>query len=339
MAMSSAEVQYPWRALPAFADVARRFLRPLDLAAVLEETLTQVESFGYTTCSILFVDREGKELHLQVHRGSDPRWARKTRFPIGEQGIPGWVAQNGQSYYAPDIRQDPLAGKSAAGKGVAGVRSQVAFPLIAEDQVIGVLDVRSPEVDAFPREVREALDALVTLAALAIYRARQDEKLHKLALTDDLTGLANHRGLAESLEREIARARRFGYPVSLVLVEIDKFKQVNDRYGHLRGDAALRAVAQTMRKVCRTMDVAARSGGDEFVLLLPQTPKIAAARVAERLRRQLAQHPFGDEIRLTASLGVATMPSDESAAESLLEAADRAMYQVKRAGGDRVGIA
>jgi diguanylate cyclase (GGDEF)-like protein len=124
-----------------------------------------------------------------------------------------------------------------------------------------------------------------------------------------------------------------------VLVEIDKFKQVNDRYGHLRGDAVLRAVAEAMKKVCRTMDVAARSGGDEFVLLLPQTPKISAARVAERLRHQLELQPFPDDIRLTASLGIAAMPNDESAAESLLEAADRAMYQVKRAGGNRVGLA
>ena len=334
MAITSPEIEYPWRTLPAFADVARRFLRPLNLPAVLEEILRQIEGFGFTMCSILLVDREGKELRVRAHRGYDPGLAKKTRVEVGEKEILGWVAQRGESYYTPDLRQDPRHVASTP-----GLRSQVAFPLIAEDRIMGVLEVHSPKVDAFPREVREALDAFATLAALAIHRAQQDQELHTLALTDDLTGLANHRGLSEALERESARARRFGYPVSLVLVEIDKFKQVNDQFGHVQGDAVLRAVAQAMKKVCRTMDIAARSGGDEFVLLLPQTPKIAAARVAERLRQELEQHLFPHEIRLTASLGLATMPSDESAAGSLLEAADRAMYHVKRAGGNRIGLA
>lgn len=164
------------------------------------------------------------------------------------------------------------------------------------------------------------------------------EELSRLAQTDGLTGLANHRALREALVRETAEAGRFGHPVSVVLVELDKFKQVNDQYGHMRGDAVLRSVAEAMKNACRTMDLAARFGGDEFVLLLPQTPKAAAAQVAERLRHSLEKLPLPDGVRLTASLGVASMPDDETSADGLLEAADRAMYQVKNTGGNRVGL-
>lgn len=164
----------------------------------------------------------------------------------------------------------------------------------------------------------------------------QVERLNRLAQTDSLTGLANHRAMWEALEREIARAGRFGQPVSLVVMEIDKFKQVNDRHGRLQGDAVLRNIAAALRKACRTMDLAARFGGDEFVLLLPQTPKIAAVQVGERLRRQLEELSFPERIRLTSSVGVACVPDDATTTDALLEAAEWAMYQAKHSGGNRV---
>jgi diguanylate cyclase (GGDEF)-like protein len=166
----------------------------------------------------------------------------------------------------------------------------------------------------------------------------QIEKLDRLAQTDSLTALMNHRGLWEALEREIARAGRFQHPVSVVVVDIDTFTQVNDRYGRLRGDATLRTAAEAMKKVCRTMDLAARVGGDEFVLLLPQTPKVAAVQVAERLRRQVEELSFPEGIRLTASVGVASMPEDATTTDALLEAAESAMDRVRQGGGNRVGL-
>jgi diguanylate cyclase (GGDEF)-like protein len=166
----------------------------------------------------------------------------------------------------------------------------------------------------------------------------QIDKLDRLAQADSLTGLANHRALWEELEREIARAGRFRHPVSLVVADIDKFKQVNDRHGRLQGDATLRTIGEAMKKVCRTMDLGARFGGDEFVLLLPQTPKIAAVQVAERLRRQVEELSFPEGLRLTVSVGVASMPEDATTTDALLEAAELAMYQVKHSGGNRVGL-
>ena len=328
----SPEIIRPERALPAMVEVAKRLLQPLDLTALLDEILSQIHSlFGYPIAGVFLVDRETQELYPKAQRGYDPELVKNLRLRIGTEGISGWAARSGQPYYAPDVKKDPRYVEAAP-----SARSNVAFPLAVNDRIIGVLDVASPEIDAFPAEVRGVLEAFAALAALAIYRAQRDDDLHRLALTDSLTGLANHGALWDALKREIARAIRVNHSLSVVLVEIDKFKEINDRYGHLRGDEILRAVATGLRKICRRMDLAARFGGDEFVLILPDTPRDAALQVGEKLRRHVEKIGLQDGVHLTASVGVASLPDDGTTADTLLEASDRAMYQVKRAGGNRV---
>ena len=321
------------RVVPAMADVARRLLQPHDLTVVLDEILTQIqEIFGYPLCAVLFVDEETRELHVKAQRGYDPDTLKRLRLRPGGQGVE-WVARQGRPYHDPNINQD-LQG--AAGAPV--VRSQVAYPLIVNDRVFGVLNVESPMADAFPKEIRGSLEAFAVLASLAILRAQRDEVLHRLALTDGLTGLANHRALWDALEREAARTTRTPHAVSVVLVEIDQFKQVNDRFGHLHGDLVLKLVADVLRRNCRTMDFVARFGGDEFVLLLPNTEKQAACQIAERVRSHVEEiRPPGGQ--LTVSVGLASLPEDGETAKALMEAADRAMYRVKHAGGNRVSVA
>jgi diguanylate cyclase (GGDEF)-like protein len=329
----SSEIIRPERALPAMVEVAKNLLQPLDLTVLLDEVISQIQRlFGYPICGVFLVDRDTQELYPKAQRGYDPELVKTLRVRIGDGGISGWTARNGQPYYAPDVKKDPLYIEVAR-----DARSNVAFPLAVNEQIIGVLDVESPEVDAFPAEVRGVLEAFAALAALAIYRAQRDDDLRRLALTDSLTGLANHGALWETLKREIARAIRVGHPLSVVLVEIDKFKGINDRYGHLRGDEILRAVATGLKKICRRMDLAARFGGDEFVVILPDTPRDAALQVGEKLRRHVEKIGLQDGVPLTASVGVASLPDDGATADILLEASDRAMYQVKRAGGNRVG--
>ncbi len=191
----------------------------------------------------------------------------------------------------------------------------------------------------FPKEIRDVLEAFAVLAALAILRAQRDEDLTRLAHTDGLTGLANHRALWEALEREVAATRHTGAPLSLIVVEIDGFKDINDRFGHLQGDIILRAVADTLRQNSRTTDLASRVGGDEFLLLLPGLAKDMAASVAERIRHHVEQTPVPDGIKLTVSVGIACLPADGHTARALAEAADQAMYAVKRNGGNRIHVA
>ena len=274
-------------------------------------------------------------LYIAAHRGYDPDLASRIRIPLGgPQGIAARVAATGQKYYAADVTVDPYYFSASP-----GVRSELAVPLLLDGQVIGVLDVESRELDAFPCEVQEVIEGFAALAALAIHRAQRHEELQQLALTDGLTGLANTRAFWESLHREVARAERFSLPLSLLVLEIDNFKKVNDAYGHLRGDEALRAVARTINCLSRAMDIGARVGGDEFALILPQTNKNEAVTVAQRLCDQVRALRLGGEVRLSISVGLAAYPDDGTSANALFAAADSAMYRVKYRGGGWYGVA
>jgi len=322
------------RALPALTDLAKRLLRPLDLPMVLDEILRQIqEVFGYPLCDVFFIDEETRELHVMAQRGfatSVAPW----RFPIGERGIVGWVARHKRAYYAPDVVLDPYYVAASP-----DTRSDAAFPLIVDDRIIGVLNVESPAVDAFPKENREVLEAFAILAGLAILRAQRDDDLTRLALTDGLTGLANRRALWEALEREIARGEREHRPVTVLVIEVDHFKYCNDVLGHLEGDRILRVIADTLRANSRAMDMVARFGGDEFVILLADTDAATACQIAERVRARVAELIFARAAQMTVSIGLATMPQDGATGEALIEAADQRMYEAKRAGGNCVGAA
>ncbi|HXX36886.1 MAG TPA: diguanylate cyclase [bacterium] len=334
IARSLTQARQAGRVMPVMADVVKRLLRPLDLPTVLDEILSQIqEVFSYPVCAICLLDEQAQELRVAAQRGHDPAVTDTLRIRVGEQGITGWVARHGRPYYTADVAHDPLY--LASGPGVA---SEVAYPLIVDGRVLGVLDVESPAVDAFPRDVRDVLETFATLAGLAILRAQHDDDLRRLALTDGLTGLANHRALWDALEREVARALRDGHFLSVLMVEIDRFKLANDHFGHLQGDVILSAVADVLKQHTRAGDLAARFGGDEFVLLLPGASKEDAAGIAERVRRYVEEIP-GDITSLTASIGVATMPEDGDTPRALIEASDRAMYQAKYIGGNRVNIA
>lgn len=184
-----------------------------------------------------------------------------------------------------------------------------------------------------------ALLAMSGSQLLANYRATQD-RLEKLVLVDGLTGVANRRALFETLQRRTADARRNGRPLSLVLLDVDRFKSINDGIGHAGGDAALRAVAERLAAELREIDLCARFGGEEFVVLLPETAAEEAERVAERLRRSLAElRPLGSAAPpLTASFGVASWRPEDGDGSGLVARADELMYRAKRAGGDRVAV-
>jgi diguanylate cyclase (GGDEF)-like protein len=182
-------------------------------------------------------------------------------------------------------------------------------------------------------------------AGIAIENARLHRRVEQQAVTDELTGIANRRQFFEVLGREFERAQRFDQPLSLIMLDIDDFKRVNDSpdLGHLAGDAVLRSVAATVQAMIREIDLAARYGGEEFAVLLPQTGMEGAVNLAERLRVALAERTIeyaGARIEhVTASFGVAAGPSDEMSQLDLIAAADTALYQSKRGGKNRVSSA
>lgn len=190
-------------------------------------------------------------------------------------------------------------------------------------------------------EMNRALEAKVAERTEAL--AAANERLARLAETDGLTGLYNHRHLHERLGLEVERSRRSGLPVSLLMIDVDHFKEYNDRHGHPAGDEVLRRLARLMNAERRANDLCARYGGEEFAILLVDTAKETGAAAAERLRQRVAEHGFPDAEtqpggRLTISVGVATHPGDADTPAALLEAADEALYEAKRQGRNRVAL-
>ena len=210
----------------------------------------------------------------------------------------------------------------------------LAIPLGSDGSDPAVLYL-SPQGDDFTDEARELAHWLGSQAAIALENARLHRLVERQASTDGLTELPNRRHFEEQLEGEITRAERFGGSLSLVLADLDDFKQVNDRFGHQAGDDVLRTFAEILRATVREIDLPARYGGEEFAVLLPQTDSEGAHRLAERLRRALVSRPMsggpGALMAVTASFGVASFPQSPSPA-ALFAAADEALYRAKRRG-------
>jgi diguanylate cyclase (GGDEF)-like protein len=218
----------------------------------------------------------------------------------------------------------------------------LAAPLVTEASVLGLLTLVGPEDGAFDEQAARAVGSLAGQGAVAIENARLHRLIQKQARTDGLTSLANHREFQEQLAHEVERAQRFGVPVGLVLLDLDDFKMINDRYGHLAGDNVLKAVSGALRGAIRDIDQASRYGGEEFAVILPHTTVEGGARLAERLRQAIAERvanaPDGRQIRITASFGVAGLPAHAATQVELIATADAALYRAKQSGKNRVAV-
>jgi diguanylate cyclase (GGDEF)-like protein len=216
---------------------------------------------------------------------------------------------------------------------------RIEFPLVAGREKFGSLILFG---DDFTSEQRENAGWLVGHAVIALSNAQRHRTVEQQALVDGLTGLANRRLCTAALEKELARAQRFGEPLALVLTDIDDFKRINDRWGHPAGDQVLKVFASTLRASVREIDLAGRWGGEEFALLLPGTDLHGGRELAERVRRKLVRKKFfspdGERIRVTASFGVAAFP-EMTSQDELVAASDEALYDAKRSGKNRVAVA
>ena len=300
----------------------------LDLSTLLSRIVDIIRDvMGYNMVSILLPGDDAQELRVGAHSGYTVDITGLT-VPVG-QGIIGWVFTNGVPQIIPEVKGEPRYIPIDD-----QVRSKLAFPLISRGRVVGVLNVESVHPDAFSEADVALMSAVGSQLASALEVAQLHDTLKREASHDPLTRLNNRRLFLDRIEQEVARATSSGESFSIVFLDVNELKRINDTYGHLAGDALLREVSSALMDAVRGEDVVARYGGDEFVILLPATPAAAAATVAQRISDGIARHRFmaGRELlRIPGvSLGVATFPRDGATAEALLAAADVSLYAEKR---------
>ncbi len=322
----------------AVQEVGNLLVSTFDVNTVLQLVVRGIRDVtGASVCSIMLWDETGEYLIIRASEGV-PEWiVRQARVRRGES-ISGWVAQEGRPLLIKNIDEDTKFEGTAEGRYRS--KSLLSVPLKTRGQVLGVININNDHTPrVFTEQDQEILMLFANQAAIALENARLYGELEKLAITDGLTGLPNHRTFQERLLREISRAERFKQEISLIILDIDHFKLVNDKYGHQVGDQVLRRVGNTLQDQLRKMDFVARYGGEEFAVIMPQTRKNVAIRIAERLRESVAQGRYlkaEPDRSITISLGLAEYPSDATEPPALVEMADRALYISKERGRNRV---
>lgn len=314
-------------ALTTFAERVERAADSKDVAGLLLDSL--METFDFPR-GLVLAGPEG-QLPLLASYGLEEATARRPGRPDRSAVVQtAHVAHATQLVRGLDPERDPWLAHL-----LPDSEDLVIVPLVAEGRPVGALVLEQPvsQGGRISRRVVDGLERSASYAALALRNAWLLEQVQRLAATDGLTKIANRRTFEATLEREVARATRSAEHVSLVMVDIDHFKQLNDTHGHQAGDEVLRNVAAALTIECRDFDTPARYGGEEFAIVLPGCAPDEAVAIAERLRCAVASAP--SIVPITASAGVATYPSHAGDADTLVRAADDALYQSKHAGRDR----
>jgi diguanylate cyclase (GGDEF)-like protein len=292
------------------------------LNSIMEKTRKMVRA---KACSLIFNDEPLFEI-LPLRSSK-----KINRFKFNKRvGIAGWVIERGVPVIVPDVLKDKRYNKIADAFSNLKIRSLMYAPLKIRNRVIGVLRlINKNQGNHFTDDDMNLLVNSANYIATAVERVFLYEKLKN----DELTNLFNARHLNHAIEMEIERALRYNALFSLIFMDMDNFKKINDRFGHLVGSRTLIEIAQLLQKNLRLVDIISRYGGDEFVIILPQTPRESSFMVAERLRKVIEKNVFLKQedysIRLTASFGVASFPDDAGNKEELLDIADKAMFRGK----------
>jgi diguanylate cyclase (GGDEF)-like protein len=327
-----------------FHELGKALTSSLQLDQVLRTIMEKInEVLRPDTWSLLLMDAEKNELFFQIATGKGSEALKDVRIKVG-QGIAGWVAQSGEPVVVADTSKDSRFFSQVDEKTKFETRSVVAVPVRFREQCLGVIElINCIGPEGFSQRDLALLEALADYAAIAIENARHVQRIHELTITDDCTALYNARHLNFMLDTEIYRSHRYAFEFSLIFIDLDHFKNINDTYGHLMGSKLLSEIGTAIKERCRLIDLAFRYGGDEFVVLLPQTSKENALGVAHRLHKLIREMVWlkeaGINAHITASVGIASYPTDSRTKAELLHLADEAMYSVKNSTRDSVATA
>ncbi len=330
--------------LSLFHEVGKTLAATLDLQKILQTIMEKISDFLQPdTWSLLMLDEKTDELYFEIAIGAGASKLKDIRLKVGE-GIAGWVAKTGEPVLIEDVKNDSRFERRFDEITQTDTQSVICVPIRGREKVLGVIElINCLGKEKFRKEDIPILKNLADYAAIALENARYVQRIHELTITDDCTALYNARHLHFVLDAEIYRSTRYNYEFSVIFIDLDHFKQVNDTYGHLVGSKLLWMIGDIIKGHLRLIDYAFRYGGDEFVVLLPQTSKHNALAVVRRLRDLLNATVFfkeeGLNIKVTASFGVASFPQDSRTRKELLRLADEAMYMVKNTTRDNIALA
>lgn len=320
--------------LETMVELGKALTATLDLSEVLNAVMTSIcQTIKASSWSLLLADEMSQELVFEVVVSPTAERLKGKRLPAG-QGVAGWVATHGQALLLADVQQDVRFNHDYDQESSSIPRSIACVPLKSVDSILGVIELINPCEEGFVDDDLLLLAIIADFAAIAIENARNYQRIQQLVIIDDLTGLYNSRHMGELINFEIERAARYQDELSLVFIDIDYFKTVNDICGHLGGSLLLREFGEFLQNNIRKIDFTTRYGGDEFVLILPTTTKAGALSLCTHLLENLQRHHFlGNAdfpvMQLTASFGIATFPEDADNKDELISKADQAMYFVK----------
>lgn len=294
--------------------------------------------------SVLLLSKNQEELVFQGARGTAAGNLRHEKLKVGE-GIAGWVAQKGRAAVVNDVAKDRRFNSRFDQINRFRTRSVLCAPLVSRNQIIGVVELinRRPHNRQFTRQDLTKLKALLGSISVSLHNALLFQETEKLTITDDLTKLYNNRYVNQRLGEWISLHRRNGKQLSVIFLDLDGFKEVNDRHGHLVGGKTLVEIGKVIFSQVRKEDIVARYGGDEFIVIMPRTSPEQAVSYAEKIRLAIKNHDFHaalqHQVRLTASFGISVFPDHAETLTELIQKADNAMYAVKYSGKNAVQLA
>jgi diguanylate cyclase (GGDEF)-like protein len=328
------------KGLKDLIEVAKAVVSTLDLDTVLQAILTSAMGFAETPAGsvALYYDAR-RELSLHAHSGLTADFVKKERWEVNPGGLTEQVLKAGEIFFIEDTEKTPFFNNPIALN--EGIRSLVCVPLVFQTRIMGLLYLDDFVPRRFDRDKLNLLSILASFAAMAIHNATLHKRTKLMAITDSLTGLYNHRYFKQFFKQEMARAKRYHKPFSVIMMDVDEFKSFNDSFGHATGDLLLSHMGALILQTVRGVDVAFRYGGEEFIVLLPETRLEKAILAAERLRESVQQGTAkklaGSATRgVTVSIGVASYPENADKMDELFHIVDSLLYRAKRCGKNKV---